>query len=267
MNFFQKIKASVYSPDFYAGIVRSGLGSALSYFFLLTLSIELVSVAKLAPQLLISSTNQIKAVISSVVDQYPQELVVTLKSGEITTNVKEPYYFVDKAGKRFAVLDTKTPYSAAKFADFGVYAWVTKDTVFYKGDSEGQIKSQNLTQLPDIVINKDFVAALATKVAPWIPFFGPVLLIFMFLVLYIGTMFRLVYLFFLALLIWLLTKIMNRGISYGTAYKVGIYAMTLALMVDLVKTYIGWNGFIFMFTLITLAVVLVNFKALPGVKK
>jgi len=260
MNFVRKVQNSIYSPEFYKSLPGSPIGSAFKYFFMLILIVQLISVARIAPEFLFTLSGKIRSSVASVKDLYPKELTVTIKSGEVSTNVTEPYFLKDKSGNNFAVIDTKTPYSAAKFNDYGVWAWITKDTIFYKGDSKGQIKSQNLDGIGNATIDKNFINTLADKLTPKIPFIGPILLVLVFIGLYLGAMFRLTYLFFLALPIMLLTKIIKKGLSYGQSYKVGIYATTLGLLVDMARGLFGIPGFPFMFTLISLVVVAVNFR-------
>ncbi len=257
MNFFKKVASSVYSPEFYSQIPKMTLGSVLGYFFLLLLVVELVMFGKSMPEFMFGFSGKIKSTISEVIDTYPSNLVLTIKDGALSTNVKEPYYLMDKTNNKFAVIDTKTAYSADQFKKYNVPVWVTKDTVFYQ-DSD-QIKSNSFVEMKDMVVNKELVNSFSAKISPWIPYFGPVVMIFALVTLYALQSFRLVYGFFLALLILLVAKMTKKSLTYKESYKVGIFAMTLPFILEALNTYIGWKAFPFTFTIIALIVVGVNF--------
>lgn len=266
MNFFNKLKDSIYSPKFYSEISKTNTSSALKYFFALVVLVVALTLFKSVPQFLFELPNQLKSAVASVSETYPKDLEVNIKSGRATSNVKEPYFLSDKSGGKFAVIDTKTSYSEEVFNNFGANIWLTSDTVFYK-DETGAIKGQSLSQIGDVVINKDFINALVNKVNPWIPYFGPILLLITYLFLTFFYTLRLVYAFFLALLVLLTAKIMKVTLDYKGAYKVAIYSMTLALIVDDLKVFVGWTGFPLMFTVISLGVVVVNFAGIRRIKK
>ena len=75
--------------------------------------------------------------------------------------------------------------------------------------------------------------------------------------------FRLLFLVFLAFLIWLLTKMMKKDKTYGQSYKIGLYAMTLGLILEVIFDFVHFSGFPFMFTIITLGVVAINLNPAP----
>lgn len=266
MNFFKKIVSSVYSPEFYAEIPNSSLSSAIKYFFLLILLVTALTFTKSIPEFLFGFSKDIKTSMTQVTESYPDSLELVVKSGKVTSNVKEPYFLTDKSGSNFLVIDTKTAYSADKFESYKAPVWVTSDTIFYKGE-DSQIKSQSLAQIGDVTVNKNFVNSIASKVTPWIPYFGPLMLLISMIFLTLFYSFRLVYALFLALLVMLLAKIYKKKLNYKDSYKVSIYAMTLPFIIDDIKLFAGWNGFPLMFTVISLLVVAINFVGLKGSKK
>src|SRR5258706_6400806 len=153
MNFFKKVKSSIYSPEFYSTIPKSKFGSAMGYFLLITLILAIIQTLFAAPGLLINLPRDAKNILSDVVNKYPSNLEFNLKAGQISTNVKEPYFIADDKGEKIAVIDTKTSSSASQFESYGTSVWLTKDSIFYKDTSQGGIKTQPLTQLPDGTLN------------------------------------------------------------------------------------------------------------------
>lgn len=271
MNFLKKIKDSIYSPEFYSSVPGSSFGSALGFFVLLILALTIVQ--SIYPVWLFSTEGQkeIRKFSDKAVSVYPNELEVKIKDGQVSTNVKEPYVIAipseDNAGENqnLIVLDTKTPYSAAKFNEYKSLIWVTRDSVFVKGDKNGQTKTFDLSSAKNFTLNKTVVNSFVAKASPWLKLITPVVIIAILVGIFMLYFFRLIYLFLLALLVFILLKIIKRPIPYTDSYKVVLYAVTLGFIVEVITIVAHQQSFPFMLTVITLLVVLFNF--LPEQKK
>lgn len=257
MNIFKKIVSSVYSPKFYSEISKSSFGSAIGYLSLVSLFLSIIYLVILMPTLL-QSSGKVGQYISKLAGSYPENLQVVIKDGKVTTNVTEPYYIYSETGEKIGVIDTYTPYSAAKFAGYNVLFWVSKDSVFVK-DSSGEIKVEDLSKISNLKIDKEAVGFVKSKIDPYVPFVNLVVCVAVFLGKFLASFGRLIYLSIFALIILLTLKIMKRDTNYAGAYKVGIYAMTLPFTIELILSIFKYKGFPFMFSLITLIVIIVNF--------
>lgn len=262
MNFFRTILHSIYSPLFYADIPSKSLKSALGYFVLLILLLTIVQTATVIKPIFYDTSKNIKLVVDEVVNQYPKELEIKVSGGQVTTNVTEPYFIPFSEGsnrfKNLIVIDTKTPYSATQFNAYQSVVWVTKDSIFYKDNNSLQTRSLDVSQLGDFTLNKQLLNNLVDQFSPWIKFIGPILFVFAILGFFILYSFRLVHLLLLALVIWLLSTIFKWSLNYSSSYKVGLYAMTLAFLVEILAGILKLPTFSFMFTLLTFIIVLVN---------
>lgn len=266
MKFFKTILNSIYSPQFYSEILQANLHKALGYFFLLILLLTIVQTATVIKPIFYDTSKNIKLVVNEVVNQYPKELEIKVNKGQVTTNVTEPYFIPFPEGsngfKDLIVIDTKTPYSAAQFNAYQSVVWVTKDSIFYKDHNSLQTKSLDVSQLGNFTLNKETLDSLVSQYSPYLNFIGPILLIFAILGFFMLYTLRLVYLLLLALLIWLLSIIFKWNLNYSSSYKVGLYGMTFAFLLEILvgvtQIYTHFSGFPFMFTLITLATVTVN---------
>jgi len=271
MGFLKTIRNSIYSPSFYVSIPQKKLSSAMGYFFLLILLVTVVE--SISPIWSFSTVGQteIKKFVDKVKNFYPSELVVKIQKGKVSTNVPEPYYIPlpEYTGKtaqdasNLVVIDTKTPFSIDQFNQYKTIAWVTKDSVITK--NEGKIQINDLSKVSNMTIDKTFVATIINKVSPWVNIIAPLAIAGILLGLYLLHIFRLVYLFFLALAIWLLTKLIKKPLSYGNSYKTGLYAMTLGFIVEIILGFTKQIGFVFMFTIIALIIVLVNILSKPEI--
>lgn len=273
MGFIETVRDSIYSPQFYKEILQRSFGKALGYFLLLVLLLTLLQTIFSAPFLLTTFQAEVQKMIETGVNKYPADLTVTIKKGQVSTNVQEPYFLAvpedDNNDRKMEdinnliVIDTKTPFSISQFDQYKTAAWVTKDSVFYRsGANNSEVKVFALNQIDDLTINKEQVQMWAEKITPWVRYLGPTLLVLAFIGLYVIYMFRLSYLLFLSLVVWVLSKMFKSNITFGQAYKMNLYAVTLALLVELAvdrtTLWTGFHGFPFMFTIITLVVLFVN---------
>jgi hypothetical protein len=213
---------------------------------------------------------EMKSMLAKASTMYPKELEVKVKNGIVTTNVEEPYFIKtptddkDEVEPNLIVIDTKTPFSVSQFDNYKSFVWVSKDAIYTKSQ-RNELKVYSLSKIDELTINKSMVDQLIAKVSPWLVIVIPVLSVLIIIGLFIGYVFRLVYLFFLALCIFLMTKVMRCPISYGQSYTVGLYAMTLSFILGILQFFIKGLNIPFLFTIIALIVVAVNLRSTPAI--
>lgn len=271
MNFLQSLKSSVYDPKFYAGIKKQSLGQALKYFFFLILGLTILNTLILSYELGVKVPQEIRNFVSQMANSYPADLEVKIENGKVVTNAKQPFFIPFPQGENinneslnnFLVIDTETPYSAPQFQQYKTLAWLTKDSLFYQNNDYSQ-RSIDLSDVQNVTINRSFVQNILNQISPWFNAIGPVLILTVFIGLYIGFIFNLIYFLLLAVLIYFLASIFKWGLNYGASFRTAIYASTLAFLVDLVifntGLWTGFFGFPFMFTLIALCVATINLQ-------
>ncbi len=272
MKFFQIIKNSIYSPSFYSQISQKSFGKSIGYFLLLVLILTAIKSLTLIGPLIFELPNQIQIIIKESINCYPKDLEIKISNGQVSTNIKEPY-FIDSCGigpetnQPLLVIDTTTPFSKTQLDQYKVTAWLTKDSIIYK-KSDLETRSYSLIEIKDFKLNKDSLDSLSNMISPWLKFVGPAVMFVAFIGIYLFYDIRLIYLLLLAAVLWLLSKLFKQTLSYGQSYKLGLYAITLGLIVELLVSLTSnltrFSGFPFMFTLITLGVVFINyFKPRP----
>lgn len=277
MGFFKTVANSIYSPKFYKDVVNQSLGNAIVYFIILGFVASLLTTLLIVPTL-IPLKKQIPTFVNSIVDYYPSKLEIKIKNGEVTTNAKEPY-FIPLPGddqqnqpiKNLVVIDTKTPFSSKKFNLYQSAAWVTSDKIFYKSDNRGDIKAYSLSEIKNVTINKIFIIEAVNKLTPLIKFVTPVLIGLLILTLFVVYLFRFVYLFFLAFIIWIIAKFMKWNFTYMQSYIISIYIATGALLLNLLITstsfLTGFVGLPFLGTIVTVGLLFANFSNYSSTKK
>lgn len=262
MNFLKTIKSTISSPQFYSTVLTTSFKSSLGYFLILALLLTIIRLITLISPLLIEAPTMLKEFAANVIDCYPEGLDIKITNGQVSVNADEPYFISTcEGGAYWAVIDTQTPFSATQFDDYKVAAWLTKDSVIFKKNNF-ETRTYSLTQVKDFKLTREVLNSYYNIVSPYLKFVGPILLVLSFTGIYLLYDFRLIQLLLIASLIFLLGKIFKKSLGFSQSYKIGLYAITLGLIVDLVVSLTArwtyFHGFPFMVTILTLAVVLVN---------
>lgn len=271
MNFFQTIKNCIYSPEFYKSIPKKSFWQSIKYFLLLILLLTVIGLIFSFQDLFIEKPISIQNLVKNTLNCYPKDLEIKISNGEVSTNVKEPYFIESCAssfwvsatkGRKTTVIDTKNSFSQSKLADYNADSWLTKDAFIATDGTITKFYSLKEYFIDNFTLNKATLNSFYDKFSPYLIFIGPILLIFSFLYIFIFHLFILFQLLLTASLIWLLGKIFKHDLNFSSSYKIGLFATTLGLIVDLAvnatSKWTNFSGFSFMFTAITLGVVIIN---------
>jgi hypothetical protein len=262
-RFVATIVGSIYSPPFYLSIPRRSSGAAATYFLVLALFLAVARVTTALPAIL-TLHDQAPRWLDAAVDYYPDGLEIRISGGQVSTNMPEPYRVPLPANARpptnLLVIDTKTPFSIDQFTRYDTLIWLTHDALHAR--DENGIRTQDLSQVGDVTIDKGIARAFGEVVRPWLGLIAPALLPFALIGMYLLNLSRLLYLLLFAFVIWLVLRIFNRPAGYGLAYKTGLYAMTLPLIVETIVALAGVRVAIpFMFSFEIVAVLALNYLA------
>jgi hypothetical protein len=269
MSFFQNILNSIYAPQFYKSLPKKSLGSAFGYYFLLSLLLTIITVvAAIFP-----ITNGVKEftdkMIPELVNKYPVNLQISIKNGKVSTNVDEPYFIKlpsqkGEAPQNLLVIDTKDPFRDDVFEKYNTVAVLTKDHFYYKDTSKGEIRGNDLKNVEDFTLNKTVITNFLKHISPYFIFITPFILLFMFLGLYLAYTVGLIHVAIVALLLFLLLKVVKPSLSYKESFKATLFGITLGLILEALFSITGslihFHGFPFMTTIVTLAIIILNYK-------
>jgi hypothetical protein len=274
MTFFRLIARSIWSPAHYRAMPRKGFGGALGYFLTLALCLTLIRTLAGAVNLAPLTSDGLQPVVTGLAAQFPRDLVITIQGGKVETNARQPFAIplTDTTGMRtpgeiqnLLVIDTRTPYSAERFRGFRSLAWLSADTLYLRDEAGTRIRAIDLSQYDGVRLDRPTVDGLVRQLLPWLNWLLPLAIAGMLLGFFILYIVRLVYVALLALLIWLGARLISLPWGFGSAYKAGLFGMTLALLLEtLVSVSAQWTGirgFPFMFTLVTVLALLVNLTA------
>ncbi|MEK7582807.1 MAG: DUF1189 family protein [Patescibacteria group bacterium] len=269
-TFFTNIGRSVYGPAMYQELPSKPFSFSLKQYIKFALLASLVVTVVLA----FKAAPLIRAALgdfsSKLAESYPADLEIKLTQGQVSVNQPEPYYVPLPAGDEFEVndksyqnllvIDTKRSFDLATFQKYQTVAWVMKDSVaMYK--SNGTVQFIPLEGVPDTTINRELVRSLGSKINPIAKVIPFIAVPFIFIAGLFYFAYQMLYLLIGALLVWLLLTIMKRKVGYGTAYQVGLHAMTLGIIISALDLMIGANLHLIplQFTILLLVIVGINF--------
>jgi hypothetical protein len=275
---YNTFRQSIYSPPFYAAAVKQKTGQALGFFMKFAVVLTLISLVGAGSFWLgiFQFERNLPDLVTQLSNNFPADLILTIKGGHASTNVTEPYFIPkddikDSAPnfQHWIVIDTKTPYSSEQFANYKSFAWLTSDTLFYYSQYNSkaetgaktvpsEIRAMPLSDVSDMVIDRSKVHGWLTMFEPWVRVLTPVFALFVVGLIYVAVLFKLVYLFFLACLVWLVGRIMKKNFDYGASYRVGMYAASLPFLLSELANAVRLHAPTFSVTVLALLIVALN---------
>ncbi|MFA6050445.1 MAG: DUF1189 family protein [Candidatus Paceibacterota bacterium] len=270
MNIFKTIVATFYNPSFYEEAKHHSVKKVIGYYakfsLLLALLAFIFAFAVISP--VVKGT--VAMVKNDLLGSYPQDLVLTVSKGTLSTNapvepvvIPLPAKWRERGPKskpapmNLAVINTKTENQVSfdEFKNMSTAIFFGKD---YMINLEGNdaVSMRTLNDIPDVVVDRPLLekifgyASLLWIVAPFFVAIGVFVVTFM----------NLVYCLLFALLVMLVAYAIKHKLGYKESWKVAVYASTWPAIVLLVVSPLG-SGINFLFTLLTLLVAIINLPA------
>jgi len=238
MNIFIKIKNAIYNPKYYSEVLQKPFSYSFKYLLVFALLFALVFT--------IVATIKVVPVVKALQDKapelanyFPQDLVITIKDGVASTNAPEPYFIKIPTQRlkdgntdieNFIVIDTKTQVDLDKFRAYKTFVMLSKDSIIYMDDN-GKISAQPLSSVKDFKLDRGVITDLIDKAKPFIVVMYPVTFVGAYIIGYATVIWKMAYLLFGTLLIWIIAKVKKLKIGYKGSYKVGMQLVTAPIIV------------------------------------
>lgn len=240
-TFFHVLIKSHSSPSYYKDLLPTKFSFSLKYFYLYFVFYALIGTVYIGIIVAPPVSRFLSVLPQKVIDMYPDELVVTVKNGEVSTNVVEPYTipltrfeevfdFDNVLGtdtesmQNLVVIDTNA--QVEDYVGYSTLVLITKKTVVWSDDDGTHL--YNLTADDSFTLTKAEVTDFVNQVKPLTRYVIPAMVVAAFLGLFLFVPSGyLIYLLFFALLFWLLSKILKTGLTYKGSYKLGLHLATV----------------------------------------
>jgi len=176
---------------------------------------------------------------------FPNDLVIEIKNGEVSTNVPEPLHFpipyellTDTPGavsdqNQMYLVTFDTSASADDYFDSQSLILVTKNQ-FVAADSEADYRVYSLKDFENMTIDKNFVDKQINTLLPFVRIL-PALAVFLIFVVFalILPIIRLISLIFLTVIVHLAARLMRVNLTYRKLYQIGLHALTLPVLIQI----------------------------------
>lgn len=264
-NFFKTIITSFYSSELYKKAKDESSKQGVKFIIKLSVFLGLVfGIIGLVVFLTFSAT--LKKLATNFVDKsYPNELIVTVKDGTLTSNITEPIFIPlptgeekVKAPKNLTALVPNEKAEVSVLDKYDTVSAITSNGVVFleNGVNSGQVKTYTY-QKTNQVFTKNFVlekSAQILKIIATVAAVGIIpMLVLVFLMISFG---NLLALFLIALLIYLVMKLRKIAISYKESYRMGIYTLGPLLILQILTCSFHFIGILFS-SVVVLVIILI----------
>ncbi len=277
-TFFYSLYRSISSFSYYRDIVKAPQAFSYQYFSFLMLLLVIgmtalisVPIAQELPKSLTRGEQYVRTL-------FPQDLLIEVKNGKLSINQPEPFVIpvpVELATDMpVAVSDQNrfnlfTYQSDAQIDDFDTYQTLilaNSSTVMVRSD-QGDIRAYPLKESEDFTINKPMIDTLLNTVAPYLRYAVPIIISIIFIVLLsFVPLLKLLSIFFLSIFTMVIGKaVMGLTLPYSKYVQIGLHAITLPLLVEIVLNLLNWRPpfvmFYSMFFILYTGIILSHLKA------
>lgn len=224
MGFFQKLKNSTYNFKAYKVFLAQSAGKAVLYIFLLCLIFTSIANVKT----LIVANSELNSLEDSLKKDFPN---MEVKAGKLSVKAEQPIKYIDN--DFIFIIDTSGKADTSQLGNYPKGLIVTEDEIIYK-ENDYKTETIRMSQIPNMTLDANtashFIKLCKTIGFALIIIFGPLLS-------FVGKLISAVIIFGLGGLA--LSAIMNVKLTYGECVKLGLYAVTVPYLIDILLDLIG----------------------------
>ena len=281
----ETIKNSIHSPEFYRNLQDKPFSFSFKYFASIIGLASLVLIIYFSAIFIPKGLSIFNTLGQSIKNDFPTELEINIEDGVASTNVAEPYFLKfnnfsffnefnlsgiqeeEKFRKNLLVINTVDKTAFDSLDEYDTYILLTKTSVVFQGDNEGEVKARSLKDFPNIRINKTSASNFINSVGKfknWIIIiaFAVILLVVVFMAIS-----KLTFLIFGALIVFLIAKSKKIDLNYKKAFQASLHLVTLSIIISTLSMIILGETVPYLFTGAFIIVALINIGNSPTDKK
>lgn len=256
-TFLYSLRRTFTSPNYYSDILKAPFSFSLKFFYLFFFIYSMIFTTYVTIKYFLPLKNLIRFLPNKLVELYPSELTITIKNGNVSTNVPEPYRFplknienlfeeIDKQVlgqstetiENLLVIDTKG--KIENFSQYQTYALLTKNHLSYPKDSN--IETVSLAKIENFTINRAVAQNAVNLITPFLRFVVPVLVVSTFLfLLAFYPLTKLAYLLFFSLVLLVIGKIVHFPLANKKSFQLGLHLIVISTTLFSIISSIGFT--------------------------
>ncbi|MBI4058523.1 DUF1189 family protein [Candidatus Gottesmanbacteria bacterium] len=238
-TFFRVFFKSLTSLSYYRDVVKAPFTFSLKYFLFFSLLLGSLATFGVSSLVLPHVTVFVDRFEKRANDLYPEDLVITIKNGILTTNANDPIRFPIPFELFLeippAIPDSKQLYLVTLDPSFVNSETKVKNSLFYFTQnhlyiSDGENSTQySLSDFGDVKITKSGVNRFIQTIIPLLKMV-PALLVVVFMLLFfiIWPILRLISLLFHTTLLLLVANLIGISLPFVKMYQIGLHSMTFS---------------------------------------
>jgi hypothetical protein len=275
LNVPELFRKSVYSPEFYRGLLDEPFSFSIRYFYTLVLTLSLALTLMYSLTVLPAAYLFLRDLGPRMAAEYPADLVIEVANGEAKMNRAEPFAVPlperlrDSAraagmpSTNLIVVDPSVDYNINKFREYDSLMWLSKHE-FVFANKENDIRTTDLAGT-EFRLDRALVAQAAAATqgfARWSPVWIVLAVLFMIVAFVVLLSGELGYLLIGALFIWAILRFRGVAAGYKKSYQIGLHAVSIGVLIDAVA-YLAGGAPVWLGMTVALIIVWFNFDPRP----
>ena len=217
---------SFFSQSFYRDVGQNWRGTGLLYMLILLVIVWIPTMIKMQ----IGFSTFVQQEAPPITQQIPR---ITIKNGEVSTDVASPYYIKDQQGNPIAIIDTTADYHNLDETPAAVV--LTRTKLFFRNERRGETRSYDLSNVESFELDRPRAEGwLQTAKGLLVPVLFPIVLIGTFI-------FRGIQILIYAAIGLLFAKMLDTSLSYKTLMRLAAVALTPVLLLNLVLEFLPFS--------------------------
>lgn len=244
---------SISSFAYYRELIKTKFSFSFKYFLFFSFVLGTLTTIILSSTIVPVVNKFITRFQSRALTLYPQDLIITVKDGKVSTNVVEPLQFpipvelfTDKPGaisdqnqQYLITIDTNS--QITDFASKKSIVLVTENAIVVP-DNDSGYRVYPIAETQNVIIDRIMVEKIIKQIIPLFKFVIPIIIGALFVILAVLIpMTRLLSLLVLSLVLLFIAKFMHLKLNYGKIYQLGLHALTLPTLIQIFMTMFNLN--------------------------
>jgi uncharacterized protein DUF1189 len=220
-SYFHAFIFSFFSKSFYQDVARYWRGTGYLYIFIALLLLWIPSMIRMQRGFARFAEQEAPPFMK----QIPH---ITIRKGEVSTDVTNPYFIKADDGKPLVIIDTTGQYQ--NLDDTEAFILLTKNKVFARDERQARIF--DLSGVESFDFDRTRAESWLQNVRTWlVPVIFPLAVLFSFI-------FRAIQILIYAAIGLLFARMLNANLSYLTLMRLAAVALTPVLLLNLILEFV-----------------------------
>ncbi|MCR4263606.1 MAG: DUF1189 family protein [Candidatus Roizmanbacteria bacterium] len=268
--FFKTLLFSFINPFYYAEIIKKPLSFSLSYYLIFQIFFACAATTYIVIRFFLPLRDFVEHLPDHLVRIYPDELIVAINNGQVSTNVSEPYAIpfssvnplmsqLEKTStasgqpdfENFLIIDTHA--QTEQLYLYKTWSLLTWDSFLYRWG--GRIETIPLTTVEKIELDEDEVRAFSSQLQPFARHMIFILSLASFIGFFVTGIVRILLIFLVSLFLFPVMRLIRLDLGWGKSFQIILHtAPTIQLVLAAAWISGIYYWFPFMSLLLNLAV-------------